>query len=167
MSGSPGSPDTNNAGRERPRFFDQKVKNQCWDKADAVPGRHPERWRKDAAGNIVCKRFWNCLGCLCYEYDHIIPYSKGGESTIENCQILQSRVNRLKSNKDGMGKTELEQYSCEIKFTDKELDIIEMAVYGDVIRPGNQCRCKTVAEVLGHYKSKGSSVACELPYKEA
>jgi hypothetical protein len=60
-----------------PRFFDTKTKNICWTKADTVPGRHPERWRKDAAGNIVCKRFFNCLGCLCYEYDHIIPFSKG------------------------------------------------------------------------------------------
>ncbi|CAI9767279.1 unnamed protein product [Fraxinus pennsylvanica] len=32
---------------------------------------------------------------------------------------------------------------------DKVLDIIEMAVYGDVIRPGNHCRCRTVAGMLG------------------
>ncbi|GFP94891.1 hypothetical protein PHJA_001633500 [Phtheirospermum japonicum] len=49
----------------------------CWSNAETVPGRHPERWRKDAAGNIVCKRFCNCQGCLCFKYDHIVPYSKG------------------------------------------------------------------------------------------
>lgn len=49
---------------------------------------------------------------------------------------------------------------------DKELDIIEMAVYGDVIRPGNQCRCRTVAEMLGEYKSKDRAAACKLPYGE-
>ncbi len=52
--------------------------------------------------------------------------------------------------------------------TDKELDLIEMAVYGNVIRPGLQCKCKSVAETLGTalYKSKGPEVsACELPYK--
>lgn len=64
-------------GDERPRFFDKKAKNMCWAKAEIVPGRHPERWRKDAAGNIVCKRFCNCNGCLCFEYDHIVPFSKG------------------------------------------------------------------------------------------
>lgn len=64
-------------GEERPRFFDGKAKNKCWANADIVPGRHPERWRKDAAGNVVCKRFGNCSGCLCFEYDHIVPYSKG------------------------------------------------------------------------------------------
>lgn len=61
----------------RPRFFDKKAKQMCWAKADTVPGRHPDRWRKDAAGNVVCKRFCNCSGCLCFEYDHIIPFSKG------------------------------------------------------------------------------------------
>uniref|UniRef100_A0A2P2JIM3 Uncharacterized protein n=1 Tax=Rhizophora mucronata TaxID=61149 RepID=A0A2P2JIM3_RHIMU len=64
-------------GEERPRFFDQKAKNKCWANAETVPGRHPERWRKDGAGNIVCKRFFNCYGCLCFEYDHIVPFSKG------------------------------------------------------------------------------------------
>ncbi|KAF6171763.1 hypothetical protein GIB67_007284 [Kingdonia uniflora] len=151
--------------KERPRFFDTKSKSLCWSRAEIVPGRHPERWRKDAAGNIVCKRFCNCQGCLCFEYDHIVPFSKGGESVVENCQILQTRVNRFKSDKEKVDKNEMEGFSCDVKFTDKELDIIEMAVYGDVIRPGNQCRCRTVAEVLGQYKSKskGNMDACKLP----
>ncbi|CAJ1944137.1 unnamed protein product [Sphenostylis stenocarpa] len=150
-------------GEKRPRFFDSNAKTICWSKADTVPGRHPERWRKDAAGNIVCKRFYNCIGCLCYEYDHIIPFSKGGESTADNCQILQSRVNRLKSDKYNIDSDQLKEYSCEVNFTDKELDIIEMAVYGDVMRPGNQCRCRTIAEKLGKFKSKEDKDACKLP----
>ncbi|KAI5648220.1 hypothetical protein M9H77_34225 [Catharanthus roseus] len=161
MSGSASSPER----KERPRFFDQKAKSICWANAEVVPGRHPERWRKDPAGNVVCKRFFNCGGCLCFEYDHIIPFSKGGESVAENCQILQTRVNRFKSDKDGVDPNELKGYSCEVTFTDKELDIIEMAVYGDVMRPGNQCRCRTVAEMLGKYKPKDKKApaACKLP----
>ncbi|RWW87293.1 hypothetical protein BHE74_00003896 [Ensete ventricosum] len=131
--------------RDRPRFFDAKAKALCWQKAEVVPGRHPERWRKDPAGNVVCKRFWNCLGCICYEYDHIIPFSKGDPDA------------SLKSDKQLVDKADLE---------DKELDIIEMATYGDVIRPGNQCRCRTVAEMLGKVKLKNPLAACELPYKE-
>ncbi|CAL2261852.1 unnamed protein product [Prunus armeniaca] len=104
-------------GEDRPRFFDSKAKSNCWAKADVVPGRHPERWRKDAAGNVVCKRFCNCQGCLCFEYDHIVPFSKGGESTEDNCQILQTRVNRFKSDKDQIDKTQLKGYSCDVKFT--------------------------------------------------
>lgn len=53
-----------------------------------------------------------------------------------------------------------------LQLADKELDIIEMAVYGDVIRPGNQCRCRTIAEMLGQYKSKDHLAACKLPYND-
>ncbi|KAK8959026.1 hypothetical protein KSP40_PGU018921 [Platanthera guangdongensis] len=147
----------------RPRSFNPKDKARCWQAADVVPGRHPDRWRYDSAGNVVCKRFVNCQGCLCFEYDHIIPYSKGGESVANNCQILQTRVNRFKSDKEWADKKELEGFSCDIKFPDKELDVIEMAVYGDVIRPGHQCRCRTVAEVLGMVKPKEPLPACKLP----
>ncbi|KAL6622986.1 hypothetical protein ACP70R_032865 [Stipagrostis hirtigluma subsp. patula] len=206
--------------KERPRSFDEKTRSACWRKAAVVMGRHPERWRQDAAGNVVCRRFWSCHGCLCYEYDHIVPYSKGlinhglaklwqgiklalqwergsfpefgskpiasriwltrnkvnaaafpgGDSTVENCQILQTRVNRSKSDKAWVEQAEMRGFSCDIKFTGelhKELDIIEMAVYGDVIRPGKQCRCRTVAEMLGKVKSKSNIAACELPDNNA
>ncbi|XWS37309.1 hypothetical protein CRYUN_Cryun19dG0032100 [Craigia yunnanensis] len=33
----------------------------------------------------------------------------------------------------------------------------------DVTRPGNQCLCRTVAEMLGKYKSKDNLTACKLP----
>ncbi|KAK8993951.1 hypothetical protein V6N11_008162 [Hibiscus sabdariffa] len=112
-------PNKNGEG-DMARFFDSKAKSKCWTNAEVASGRHPDGWRKDAAGNIVCKRFCNSQGCLCFEYDHNVPFSK-----------------------------------------DKELDIIEMAVYGDVIRPGNQCRRRTVAEMLGKIKSKDSLAACK------
>ncbi|KAK3153521.1 hypothetical protein QOZ80_2BG0175890 [Eleusine coracana subsp. coracana] len=155
--GSPGARE-----KDRPRSFDEKTRAACWRKAAVLAGRHPERWRQDAAGNVVCRRFWSCQGCLCYEYDHIVPFSKG-ESTVDNCQILQTRVNRSKSDKAWVAEAEMRGFSCDIKFADKELDIIEMAVYGDVIRPGKQCRCRTVAEMLGQVKSKNNMAACELP----
>lgn len=153
----------------RPRFFDKQTARLCWQKADVVAGRHPERWRKDSAGNIVCRKLRGCEGCLCYEYDHILPFTKGGETDVKNCQILQSRVNRFKGDKENLGKEELQQYSCNLKFTDKELDLIEMAVYGDVLRPGLQCKCKSVGETLGIAISKAkvpAMASCELPYQK-
>lgn len=144
----------------RPRFFDSDAKKICWDKAEQVPGRDPERWRIDAAGNIVCKRLHSCNGCLCYEYDHIIPFSKGGESVKENCQILQTRVNRLKSNQNGLDQRLLKGYSCDIKYSDEELDIIEMAVYGSVIRPGRQCVVGSISALIGKYNSRDRMTTC-------
>ncbi|XP_031282591.1 uncharacterized protein LOC116141212 [Pistacia vera] len=72
-----------------PRSFPYSVKQQCWEKAEKVRGRDPDRWRRDAVGNIVFRKLVGCPGCLCHDYDHILPYSKGGKSTLENCQVLQ------------------------------------------------------------------------------
>lgn len=41
----------------------------------------------------------------------------GGESTADNCQILQSRVNRFKSDKYQIDSDKLRGYSCDINFT--------------------------------------------------
>ncbi|KAH6555247.1 hypothetical protein KP509_03G060500 [Ceratopteris richardii] len=149
----------------RQRFFEKETARKCWEKADVVPGRHPERWRKDVAGNVVCRKFRGCEGCLCFQLDHIHPFTKGGETDVSNCQVLQSRVNRYKGDKVHVDDKELQQSSCNLKFTDKELDVIEMAVYGDVIRPGLQCKCKSIKETLGiAAKKKGPVVmSCELP----
>lgn len=59
-----------------PRSFPHSVKQQCWGKADKVRGRDPDRWRRDPLGNIVFKKLVGCPGCLCHDYDHILPYSK-------------------------------------------------------------------------------------------
>ncbi|CAK9138119.1 unnamed protein product [Ilex paraguariensis] len=72
-----------------PRSFPYSVKQQCWEKAEKIRGRDPNRWRRDALGNMVFRKLVGCPGCLCHDYDHIVPYSKGGKSTLENCQVLQ------------------------------------------------------------------------------
>lgn len=59
-----------------PRSFPYSVKQQCWEKAERVKGRDPDRWRKDAVGNIVFRKLVGCPGCLCHDYDHVVPYSK-------------------------------------------------------------------------------------------
>lgn len=64
------SPKTN------PRSFPYSVKQQCWEKAEKVKGRDPDRWRRDPLGNTVFRKLVGCPGCLCHDYDHIIPYSK-------------------------------------------------------------------------------------------
>ncbi|XP_023730029.1 uncharacterized protein LOC111877754 isoform X2 [Lactuca sativa] len=72
-----------------PRSFPYSVKQQCWEKAEKVKGRDPDRWRRDPLGNTIFRKLVGCPGCLCHDYDHILPYSKGGKSTLENCQVLQ------------------------------------------------------------------------------
>ncbi|EPZ35097.1 hypothetical protein O9G_005700 [Rozella allomycis CSF55] len=82
------------------RAFTGSLRTACWENSKIVPGRDPERWRYDAVGNVVARKLVGCEGVLCHEYDHIIPYSKGGKTEVENCQLLQTRVNRLKGADD-------------------------------------------------------------------
>ncbi|GJU44927.1 hypothetical protein Tco_1202193 [Tanacetum coccineum] len=59
------------------RSFTREMKDRCWDMAEMVRGRDPNRWRRDTVGNIVFRGFTNCQGPLCYEFDHVKPYGKG------------------------------------------------------------------------------------------
>ena len=67
---------TSGDGSFGPRSFPHDVKEACWAKADTVKGPDPDRWRRDALGNIVFRKLVGCQGCLCHDYDHIIPYYK-------------------------------------------------------------------------------------------
>ncbi|CAL0330620.1 unnamed protein product [Lupinus luteus] len=125
-----------------PRSFPYSVKQRCWDKAEKVKGRDPERWRRDAIGNIVFRKLVGCPGCLCHDYDHILPYSKGGESTLENCQVLQATVNRSKGNRTDMSKAELIQKSRYCKVSDRDMDLLEISAYGTVQRGPDSGGCR-------------------------
>lgn len=125
-----------------PRSFPHAVKQQCWEKAEKVPGRDPERWRRDALGNIVFRKLVGCPGCLCHDYDHIVPYSKGGKSTLENCQVLQATVNRSKGNNTEISKSELAQRSAYCRVSGRDMDLFELSAFGNVRRGPDSGGCK-------------------------
>lgn len=81
-----------------------------------MEGRDPDRWRLDAVGNLVSYKLRGCEGCLCHEYDHIVPFSKGGRTEVSNCQILQTRVNRYKGS-DANDVRRMTGYSCARTYT--------------------------------------------------
>ncbi len=112
--------DANKAGKQRAFLLWQK--ELCWQrvntthytKATTIPGRDPDRWRSDAVGNPVLNALRGCAGPYCHEYDHIVPFSKGGETIVENCQILQTAVNRFKSNKTSLSLEQLRNASISV-----------------------------------------------------
>lgn len=114
------------------RLFPFSVKLKCWEKAAPVPGRDPARWRMDPFGNPVLFNLRGCMGQFCHEYDHIVPFSKGGHTVLENCQILQTKVNRIKSNATNMSFAELKNHSPKIPLNEDHMDLIEELIYGDV-----------------------------------
>ncbi|KAK9277916.1 hypothetical protein L1049_027473 [Liquidambar formosana] len=125
-----------------PRSFPYSVKQQCWDKAEKIKGRDPDRWRRDALGNIVFRKLVGCPGCLCHDYDHIVPYSKGGKSTLENCQVLQATVNRSKGNRTEISKADLIQKSSYCRVSGRDMDLLELSAFGNVRRGQDSGGCR-------------------------
>ena len=72
------------------------------------------------------------MGSICYEYDHINPYSKGGETTTDNCQILSTKINRLKKDMVNINFQELKKKAGYGQLTDNDMDIIEKSIFGNV-----------------------------------
>ncbi|XP_077224709.1 HNH endonuclease [Tasmannia lanceolata] len=132
------SPDYNNPN---PRSFPHSVKQQCWEKAERIKGRDPDRWRRDGLGNVVFRKLVGCPGCLCHDYDHILPYSKGGKSTLENCQVLQATVNRSKGNRTEISKADLIQKSAYCRVKGRDMDLLELSAYGNVRRGQDSGGC--------------------------
>ena len=133
------------------RIFTQIQKKVCWGLAKPIPGRDPSRWRLDPVGNPVLNNLRGCFGALCHEYDHIKPYSKGGPTSVYNCQVLQTRVNRAKSDMDGPRMEFLKSSSVEMKsLTPEDMDQAEMAVYGNVSKEFKDYKVK----VSKHAKEK-------------
>ncbi|XP_072978347.1 uncharacterized protein [Typha angustifolia] len=129
------------ASTVNPRSFPYSVKQQCWEKAEKVKGRDPDRWRRDSLGNVVFRKLVGCPGCLCHDYDHIIPYSKGGKSTLENCQVLQATVNRSKGNKTEISRSDLIQKSAYCRVSGRDMDLLELAAFGNVRRAPDRGGC--------------------------
>ena len=74
----------------------------------------------------------SCYGQYCHEYDHVQPFAKGGDTSIDNCQVLQTKLNRVKSSRDDVTFAELRNLCAKNVINEFEMDAIEKAVYSDV-----------------------------------
>lgn len=136
-------PSRSQSGDEKgPRSFPYHVKVACWNQAASVPGRDPERWRMDIAGNLLFRKLVGCDGCLCHDYDHVVPFSTGGESVLENCQVLQVKANRAKGNRVNVSKVELMERSAYCHLSARDMDTLELISYGDVHRTEKPGGCQ-------------------------
>jgi 5-methylcytosine-specific restriction endonuclease McrA len=65
-------------------------------KREAIPQDVQDKvWLRDGGKCVKCGSSENL------EFDHIIPFSKGGANTYRNLQLLCEKCNREKSNKIG------------------------------------------------------------------
>lgn len=77
--------------------FSDAVIGKVWEKGEIVPGKDPDLYRYDAAGNMI---FWHSYGKdskMGWQIDHKKPLAKGGTDELRNLQPLQTRENKKKS----------------------------------------------------------------------
>ena len=74
-------------------------KRQAWNNAKPIPGKNPNKWRRDSAGNQIYKPAYGTNGNQGWEVDHRKPRSKGGTNSPRNLQAMQTAANRRKGNK--------------------------------------------------------------------
>lgn len=109
--------------------FDRQTKWDCFYRTTTpVNGMDPAIWRRDQFGHLLMAGLnFNCVGCLCYTFDHRYPISNIGTSavnenivglmsSIDNCQALSFRANALKgSNDDENVKNVINRFGCDKK----------------------------------------------------
>lgn len=90
--------------KERIRQLRREVRKELVDSGDIAQEK-----RRKAIPQDIQDKVWNrdggkCVACgsnESLEFDHIIPFSKGGANTYRNLQLLCERCNRQKSNNIG------------------------------------------------------------------
>ncbi|CAI5500034.1 unnamed protein product [Closterium sp. Naga37s-1] len=133
--------------RER-RTFSKSAREECWKQAAMVEGRSGERcargeaergvvgvdvmWRRDVLGNVVFRPLLGCTGPLCFDFDHIVPFAKGGTSDVHNCQVLQVAANRAKGSVVSDSWRQDAQPMGTRQPSGEDMDVLELAAYGDM-----------------------------------
>jgi len=124
-----------NPGQIDPRRnFNKQQKKECWNLARTIEHRDKDRWRIDRLGNYLFRHATalSCVGPICLQYDHIWPHSLGGNTSTNNCQILQAPYNMEKSN---LSHTEP---IYDMHLTDEAMNLIEMMWLGNVHYDGDE-----------------------------
>jgi len=78
-------------------FTDERV-DQVWEKGKKIPGKDPDLYKRDAAGNVIYKPSYGKKSPMGWEVDHKRPVEKGGTDNLKNLQPLQTNENKEKSN---------------------------------------------------------------------
>ncbi len=68
----------------------------AWEKAQTVPGKDPNLYRKDELGNELYNPSFGKHGEKSWVIDHRRPVSKGGSDHRRNLRVLQTTANEEK-----------------------------------------------------------------------
>ena len=83
------------------KIIAKKKEEESFDKKTELTNRHISQKVKNQVWNRDKGKCIECGSNEKLEFDHIIPFSKGGSNTYRNIQLLCESCNRIKSNKIG------------------------------------------------------------------
>lgn len=88
--------------RRQISYNDKKI---LWNNSICPDNFDPEYFRKDILGNICIKGFTTYGGdsqkkCFAYNIEHILSYSNGGRSILENTCLLNAGINKSKGSNE-------------------------------------------------------------------
>lgn len=73
--------------------------DKIFDKGKIINGKNPDLYREDKMGNTIYKPSYGKNTEMGWQVDHSKPQSKGGTDHLNNLQPMQSKANRIKSDK--------------------------------------------------------------------
>lgn len=80
------------------RKFDDDRVQEVWEQGKKIPGKDPDLYRKDEAGNVIYRPSYGKNSEMGWEVDHKKPVDKRGTDNLRNLQPLQTEENKKKSN---------------------------------------------------------------------
>ena len=84
--------------RKGRRFSEERIQ-QVWERGKTIPGKDPNLYRRDSAGNEIYRHSYGKNSEKGWEVDHKNPVDKDGSDNLRNLRPLQTDENRQKGNK--------------------------------------------------------------------
>lgn len=81
------------------RKFDDDRVQEVWERGKKIPGKDPDLYREDAAGNVIYRPSYGKETEMGWEVDHKNPVDRGGTDNLRNLQPLQTEENKEKGKK--------------------------------------------------------------------
>ena len=79
--------------------YNDETLERIWDKGSKIPGKDPDKYRKDVNGNVMYRHSYGKYSEMGWNVDHKKAKANGGSDSLRNLQPMNSRANSSKGKK--------------------------------------------------------------------